>query len=60
MKPKKINDENREAIRADLGTMTRKAICEKYGVDYQMLQREFGFTHKKQRKVNLEQAESVH
>ena len=58
MRPKKINDENREIIRADLLTMTRKAVCTKYGLDYQMLQREFGFTHKK-RRVNGEQAESV-
>ena len=46
-RPKKINDANREQIRADLQTMTRFAVCTKYGLDYNMIRREFGnaWTH---------------
>lgn len=50
MKPRKINDSNREQIKADLQTMTRSAVCQKYGLDFHMIRREFGnaWTHQPQ------------
>lgn len=46
-KARKINDSNREQIAEDLKTMTRSAVCQKYGLDFHMIRREFGnaWTH---------------
>ena len=58
MRPKKIVGELKTLIDADIAAGKKRGqICKERGVSYQQLQAEYGFLHKKQRKV--EAAESV-
>lgn len=47
-RPKKITDELKPKIAEALQTKSRKQVCAEFGLDYQMLRREFGNAWKQQ------------
>lgn len=58
MRPKKITAELKPLIAEDLKSMSRKEVMAKYGLNYQMLSREFGNKWRQSKGEIIVQAEA--